>query len=459
MKVFWSWQSDTHQPSGRHFVRSVIAELARDLNGLDGTEDADRPDTGDEDQDEDFIVGDGRVEVDHDTHGVGGSPLIAETILGKIRDAAIFVADVTPIANTMAGKRVPNPNVMIELGYAMKVLDDQQIVLVMNGAEGAGLKYLPFDLRHRRVPILFKLNKDSTDEQRVEVARELKSELRKRIVPGLKIAEERYREDKRRTHRVPELSVTLEHEIENQQKITQSVRSLGVKTLEQIKKDTPLLSLPKGRENRFAAGMQSLGASASLFSGLGGTMPISAWSREETEGYNSFVNDYYSKYDIFLSKMADYVRLGLRTLKVRLIIDNTGTLAATGIDVDILFPAGIVLCGEENEFPAQPAPPEAPPLRPMGPGMAFATPVKIEVAQFDPGRYLPRSTHVYPEDCRVHLSFSELKHNHSAPSVPFFISFATSNDIRSFDAEYVITAREPIDPIKGSIHVDVEFED
>lgn len=143
MKIFWSWQSDTHQPSGRHFVRSVLAELALELNGLDGTEDADRPGAGDEAEDEEVFADDGRVEVDHDTYGVGGSPLIAETILGKIRDAAVFVADVTPIATSTAGKRVPNPNVMIELGYAMVVLDDQQIVLVMNGAEGAALKYLP----------------------------------------------------------------------------------------------------------------------------------------------------------------------------------------------------------------------------------------------------------------------------------------------------------------------------
>lgn len=51
------------------------------------------------------------------------------------------------------------------------------------------------------------------------------------------------------------------------------------------------------------------------------------------------------------------------------------------------------------------------------------------------------------------------KHNHSASFDPFFISFATSDDIQSFDAEYVITAREPIDPIRGAVHFDVERDD
>lgn len=146
MKIFWSWQSDTPQNAGRHFVRDVIADLARSLNGEDETEDAERPETDGELGEQ--LADDGRVEIDHDTQGVGGSPPIADTILRKIREAAVLVADVTPIAITTAGKRVPNPNVMIELGYAMKVLGHERIVLVMNSAEGAALKYLPFDLRH-----------------------------------------------------------------------------------------------------------------------------------------------------------------------------------------------------------------------------------------------------------------------------------------------------------------------
>jgi hypothetical protein len=437
----------------------VLAELARELNGLDGTEDADRPGAGDEEEDEEVLADDGRVEVDHDTHGVGGSPLIAETILGKIRDAAVFVADVTPIATTAAGKRVPNPNVMIELGYAMKVLDDQQIVLVMNGAEGAALKYLPFDLRHRRVPIHFKLSRDSTEEQRVEVAKELKAELRKRILPGLRIAEAAQREDKRRTHRAPELSVMLKRENEGPQRMTQTLRSLGVKTLEEIKKETPLLSLPKERSDRFASEIRSSAASALMLSGFGRTKPISQWSREETEGYNSFVRSYYSKYEKFLVEQADFARLVLRSLKVNLILENGGTLAATDIDVDVTFPTGIILYGEDDTFAAPPTPPEAPPLRPMNPGVAYVTSRGPEIPHFDPARYLPRSTHVHPEDRRAHFSLAELKHNHSAPFDPFFISFATSEHIESFDAEYVITAREPIDPIKGSIHFDVERDD
>jgi hypothetical protein len=127
MKIFWSWQSDNHQPSGRYFVRDILTQLAKELNGE--AEDAERPESEEE--------ADDRAKVDYDTFGVGGSPPIAETILGKIREAAVFVADVTSVGKTAGGKQLPNPNVMIELGYAMKVLSHQRIVLVMNTGEGA----------------------------------------------------------------------------------------------------------------------------------------------------------------------------------------------------------------------------------------------------------------------------------------------------------------------------------
>src|SRR3546814_1533592 len=105
MKIFWSWQSDTPQNAGRHFVREVIADVARSLNGEDDTEDAERPEVDDEDEADDLPADDGRVEVDHDTYGVGGSTPIAETILRKIRAAAVFVNDDTPHTDTAAGRR------------------------------------------------------------------------------------------------------------------------------------------------------------------------------------------------------------------------------------------------------------------------------------------------------------------------------------------------------------------
>lgn len=233
MKIFWSWQSDTHQPYGRYFVRDVIAELCADLSSGVAYEEAARP--------EDNLEGDQVVEIDHDTLGVGGSPPISETILRKIKEAAVFVADVTPICITSSGKRVPNPNVMIELGYALSVLGNERIVLVMNSADGAALEYLPFDLRHWRAPAQYSLAKDTNKTNVREQAKVLKRVLRQRIEPGLKLAKAASAVMAKTPERMPELRLELQSSQQYPMVISQALDFGSVKSLEIIKMQVPLL--------------------------------------------------------------------------------------------------------------------------------------------------------------------------------------------------------------------------
>ncbi|MFZ1992224.1 MAG: hypothetical protein WAW96_20915 [Alphaproteobacteria bacterium] len=76
---------------------------------------------------------------------------IAATILKKISESSVFVADVTPIAKSPDGKALPNPNVMIELGWAMSEVGPDKIIGVLNTASGWKPDDLPFDIRHRRI--------------------------------------------------------------------------------------------------------------------------------------------------------------------------------------------------------------------------------------------------------------------------------------------------------------------
>jgi len=90
---------------------------------------------------------------------------IAATILNKIADAAVFVADVTPIAHSPDGKWLPNANVMIELGWAMHRPGWERVIGVLNLASGAKVEDLPFDIRQRRV-ITFDLAEDADKKSR-----------------------------------------------------------------------------------------------------------------------------------------------------------------------------------------------------------------------------------------------------------------------------------------------------
>ncbi|GEM_PF-1715976 len=465
MKIFWSWQSDAHQSTNRHFVRGVLADLARSLNGVDDPEDSERPPSDEEDEDSEIDAEDeSRIALDHDTLGVGGSPRIAEKILEKIEAAAVFVADVTPICTTAGGKRVPNPNVMIELGYAMKVLGEERVVLVGNLAEGAGLKYLPFDLRHRKAPAFFSLQRDATEERMAEVAVGLKAELRNRIVPGLRLAEKVMREDRRRSDRMPELAIVLVTETDDPISISQSPRMTGVSTLEEITAETPLLPVPKlpagGRKGTFAIdaliptrrGMLDLTTP-------GVPKPPHRWTPEETEGYNVRVRQYHAAHQSFLSELGEFRKLVLRSFQVKLALENNGTLPATGIDADIYFPETIRLYDEDDHtFPTGPTAPKPPKKEPAISTRAFAVHQPVATL-LDPTRYLPRSTRIYPTERRVHVSAAELKHHHQFDLDPFVLSFVTERDIASFEARYVITANEPLDPIEGVISFEVVREE
>jgi len=161
MKIFWSWQSDTPGRTGRHFVRRAL-EIA--IEKLKTEVELDEPPSRE-------------LHLDHDRKGVPGSPDLANTILSKIRASSIFVADVTPVGKTPEGKLIMNPNVAIELGYALKHLGDQSLLMVFNTSYG-DRESLPFNLKHKAGPIFFSLNPESTKEDLLQAERSLSSELK-----------------------------------------------------------------------------------------------------------------------------------------------------------------------------------------------------------------------------------------------------------------------------------------
>ena len=100
--------------------------------------------------------------------------------LAKIQQAAVFVADVTPIAVSDGGKQVANPNVLIELGYAKRALGTERVITVWNTAlTNARPEDLPFDMRHRRGPVAFALPPGSTTDE----LRKVRTDLTKQLEP------------------------------------------------------------------------------------------------------------------------------------------------------------------------------------------------------------------------------------------------------------------------------------
>jgi hypothetical protein len=130
-RVFYSWQSDTPAHSGRTLIHEAIQDSIAALA---------------------HAVPQVELELDHDTRGVPGSPTIVAAILRKIDQCAFFVADVTLTFERQEPpqRRAPNPNVLLELGYALKRLGSERVLLVMDLTRGSP-EDLPFNLRGVRV--------------------------------------------------------------------------------------------------------------------------------------------------------------------------------------------------------------------------------------------------------------------------------------------------------------------
>ena len=92
---------------------------------------------------------------------MSGAPEISTTILRKIEDCSIFVADVTPVGSLIDGRATPNPNVLFELGYAWHRLGESRVILVLNEAFGSPMD-LPFDLLKRSL-VLYRRDPIASD--------------------------------------------------------------------------------------------------------------------------------------------------------------------------------------------------------------------------------------------------------------------------------------------------------
>ncbi len=180
-KIFYAWQCDRPNNLCRSLIRRALEDAAKELEADPDIQDAER---------------DG-IEIDSDTQDIPGSPPVAETIFAKIRESDVFVADLTPIDlivpedDDAEGRRQPppNPNVLIEYGYALEALGYRRLIGVFNEAFGKP-DDLPFDLRHRRWPIGYQAAEGADDDQRRQARQDLVKNLTTAIRPIVQTAAE-----------------------------------------------------------------------------------------------------------------------------------------------------------------------------------------------------------------------------------------------------------------------------
>jgi hypothetical protein len=155
--VFYSWQSDLSDKTNRGLIRRQLRAAASKVEETHGQE----------------VI----VKVDEATRDVSGSPNIPATILAKIASSDLFICDVTTINSSENGRKVPNPNVVFELGYAVANIGWERIVLLFNTEFGSFPADLPFDFdRHRASPYF--AGEQATGKQKENLSNLLEAAIR-----------------------------------------------------------------------------------------------------------------------------------------------------------------------------------------------------------------------------------------------------------------------------------------
>ncbi len=130
--VFYAWQSDTPARANRNLIRDA-AEAACERITSD-------------------VSYDWEVTLDSDTRGVAGMCDIPNTILEKIEQCDIFLADLTFVGESISAdgnrQKMPNCNVVFELGYAAKYHGFSSLVGIVNEAFGKNEGQI-FDIKRR----------------------------------------------------------------------------------------------------------------------------------------------------------------------------------------------------------------------------------------------------------------------------------------------------------------------
>ena len=129
LKVFYSWQSDLPNKTNRQFIQTCIEKALINIHENNKSI-------------SEYLI-------DSDSRDESGTPELASTIFSRIDQCDIFVADVSIINQNSQYRKVCNPNVLIELGYASSKLGWEKILCVYNLTYGQ-IEDLPFDIRHRK---------------------------------------------------------------------------------------------------------------------------------------------------------------------------------------------------------------------------------------------------------------------------------------------------------------------
>lgn len=193
-------------------------------------------------------------------------------------------------------------------------------------------------------------------------------------------------------------------------------------------------------------------------------------SSEDIQEYNSNLEEFYEEYKHYWKLQYEYQVALAHTVKIVLMLHNTGTIPAEDIDILLHFPDGFHLL-KEHELPQPPSTPKAPrrPVSAMQKSIdqlnyLSQTPYisNIHTSSIHAPSPLPnvsspkiRKTNSY--DVSIHVQ--RIKHGMKLDMDAMFVVFDSFESAMSFGIDYKIHAGNLPNPVIGKLHMVVDKQE
>jgi hypothetical protein len=189
---------------------------------------------------------------------------------------------------------------------------------------------------------------------------------------------------------------------------------------------------------------------------------------EDIEHYNHGLDKFYLDYEKYLYDMQQFREAQSRTAQLDLVVINTGTAPAEGLDIGLHFPDGFELL-EGDELPVEPKLPKRPrqpmtlldQINSMGLSRSMlGLPDSMRGAAYIPT--IPKIRNVGRPSIRrsksytVELSVRKVKHGFAEPIDPLYVVFSSISTAFSFEIDYWLHTDNLPDRVEGKLHVIVE---
>ena len=179
--------------------------------------------------------------------------------------------------------------------------------------------------------------------------------------------------------------------------------------------------------------------------------------QEFGQDYNARLNAYYCAYDKYLRDTFAFKELALRTIKLELTLENSGTCPAEDVHVLLHFPSGFTVYDEEHP----PKPPEEPavPSKELSPFANVSLLSSIpdihsirSLQSRDPTLPTIRKTNSYD----VTFQYEKLQHGFAWSFTPLYVAFDSWDSANSFAIDYGVHAGNMIADQYDKLDVIVE---